>query len=199
MHVFLIDRNKEMILEWINQFGSSRKDVNIIQGDLFCMKSHAIVSPANSFGFMDGGVDYIISNRLGWHIQEELKDIINRTAERELLVGNAIVIETGNKGWPYLISAPTMRVPMDFNIKYSVNAYLAMKAALIKAVNHPNIKSVSITGLCTGVGNMSCSISAKQMFIAYKEVILGEIPVFNDFGDAMEYQLQLNDQSKIFE
>ena len=33
----------------------------------------AVVSPANSFGFMDGGLDYKLSERFGWALQERLQ------------------------------------------------------------------------------------------------------------------------------
>jgi len=44
----------------------------------------------------------------------------------ELLVGEALVVETENELVPWIISAPTMRVPM--RLRQTVNPYLAMKA-----------------------------------------------------------------------
>jgi O-acetyl-ADP-ribose deacetylase (regulator of RNase III) len=59
--------------------------------------------------------------------------MIKELPEGELLVGQAMVLETGDRQIPFLISAPTMRIPTNFNIDTSVNAYLAMKAILIKS------------------------------------------------------------------
>ena len=79
------------------------------------------------------------------------------------MVGRAMILETGDELIPYLISAPTMRVPMNFNIATSVNPYLAMKATLIEARKHPKIESIAISGFCTGVGRMQPEIAARQM------------------------------------
>ncbi|GAB2622571.1 macro domain-containing protein [Emticicia sediminis] len=191
MKIILADKKEEMIEAWRNLF-SDFDDVEIIQGDITKIKCDAIVSPANSFGFMDGGLDYAISDRLGWHLQTMLQKMIKELPEGELLVGKALILETNDAEIPFLISAPTMRIPTNFNISSSVNAYLAMKAALIQAKIHPDISSMSVSGLCTGVGRMDFDICAKQMFTAYKEIILGEKMDFQTFGDAQKYHWKIN-------
>jgi O-acetyl-ADP-ribose deacetylase (regulator of RNase III) len=113
-----------------------------------------------------------------------LQKIIKELPEGELLVGQALVLETYDKIVPFLISAPTMRIPTNFNIDTSINAYLAMKAILIKAKADDRISSVTIPGLCTGVGRMQPTIAASQMFQAYKEIILGQKMDFASFGEA---------------
>src|SRR5437867_4160197 len=105
---------------------------------------------------------------------KENQQRIKELPERELLVGQAIIMETGHDHVPFLISTPTMRVPTNFNIGTSINAYLSMKAILISAKGHQKISSVAIPGLCMGVGRMQPIIAARQMFQAYKEIILGE-------------------------
>jgi hypothetical protein len=47
-----------------------------------------------------------------------------------------------------------------------------MKAILLAAAKDERINSVAIPGLCTGVGRMQPIISARQMFLAYEEVVL---------------------------
>ncbi|WP_299677536.1 macro domain-containing protein [uncultured Dokdonia sp.] len=183
--------------EW-NTYFSDCKDVEIIKGDITLQKSDAIVSPANSFGFMDGSLDYVLSERFGWHLQENLQKQIYDSDEGELLVGQTITLETGDSEVPYLISAPTMRVPMNFNIATSVNPYLAMKAILIACKKHAKIASVSIPGLCTGCGRMPYHIAAKQMFLAYEEIILGKKRIFKEFGDAQRFQYELNENGLIW-
>ena len=162
------------------------------------MSCDAIVSPANSFGFMDGGVDYAISMRLGWDLQFELQRKIKALPEGELLVGKAMVIETDDEVIPFLISAPTMRVPMSFNIATSVNAYLAMKATLIAAITHDKIEYIAIPGFCTGVGGMQPIVAARQMYRAYLEIVKGEKMDFKNFGEAQKYHWNVNPQGKIF-
>ncbi|TAE16092.1 MAG: Appr-1-p processing protein [Bacteroidetes bacterium] len=199
MNCVLIDKNPSMIMAW-QMFFENLPNVQIVQGDLTEVVScDAIVSPANSFGFMDGGVDYAISERLGWDLQEKLQQKIQNLPEGELLVGKALVLETGDNITPYLISAPTMRVPTDFNINTSLNAYLAMKATLIEAIAHPNINTIAVAGFCTGVGKMFPEISARQMFFAYKEIVLGERKTFKDFGEAQRYHWEINPQGRIWD
>ncbi len=127
-------------------------------------------------------------------IQEQIKEL----HEGELLVGKALVLETNDAKVPYLISAPTMRVPMSFNIATSVNAYLAMKAALLACKATDRIKTVAIPGMCTGCGKMPFDIASNQMFHAYKEIVLNDKPNFESFGDAQRYQNRLNKNGQIW-
>ncbi len=91
-----------------------------------------------------------------------------------------------------------MRIPTNFNIDTSVNAYLAMKAILIRAKAEERITSVAIPGLCTGVGRMQPVIAARQMFQAYKEIILGDRMSFSTFGEAQKYHWNINPQGMIW-
>lgn len=197
MHYLLIDRNERMVDAW-NLFFKEYDNVKVLCGDLTEVACDAIVSPANSFGFMDGGVDLAISHRLGWDLQAKLQQRISELEERELLVGKSLVIETGDELIPYLISSPTMRVPMNFGIAESVNAYLAMKATLIAAKKHEKIKYVAIPGFCTGVGRMAPEIAARQMHKAYLEIELKQHNLFKGFAEAQKEHWDINPQGKIF-
>ena len=149
LQIKLVYIEEELGNAWINDFVGCT-NVTILNGNLLETECDAIVSPANSFGFMDGGLDLHISEKFGWHLQDELQAKIASLDEKELLIGKSITLATGNEKIPYLISAPTMRVPMSFNIATSVNAYLAMKAILIACKNKETIKTVAIPGLATG-------------------------------------------------
>jgi len=197
MQYILMDTNHKMVSAW-REFFSDAADVTIREGDITKLAVDAIVSPANSFGFMDGSLDYAISERLGWHLEKELQAKIKASPEGELLIGQTIVMETGDKTIPYLISAPTMRIPTNFNIDTSINAYLAMKALLIAATRDERITSVAIPGLCTGVGRMQPIIAARQMFVAYEEIVLGKKQDFSSFGEAQKYHWNLNPQGMIW-
>lgn len=198
MEYILIDRNKEMAEAWQKYF-SNEENVEIHTGDLTKVECDAIVSPANSFGFMDGGVDEAISERLGWHLQDELQRRIKELPEGELLVGKSLVLETGDSLIPFLISSPTMRIPTNFNISTSINAYLAMKATIIAAKAHSRISKIALTGFCTGVGRMKRDISANQMFIAYREIEKDDKMEFEDFGDAQKYHWNINQEGMIWD
>jgi O-acetyl-ADP-ribose deacetylase (regulator of RNase III) len=197
MKIILSGLSPKLLDAWTEFFGKE-ENVSIIEGDITQIECDAMVSPANSFGFMDGGLDYALSERFGWDLEKRLQKIIKDSPEGELLVGQAILIKTGDSIVPYLISAPTMRVPTNFNIDTSINAYLAMKAILIKAKSNDNISTIAVPGLCTGVGRMQPIIAARQMFQAYKEIILGQKLDFANFGDAQKYHWEINPQGMIW-
>jgi O-acetyl-ADP-ribose deacetylase (regulator of RNase III) len=197
MKIILTDLAPKLLDAWTEFFGNE-ENVSVVESDITKIECDAIVSPANSFGFMDGGLDYALSERFGWDLEKRLQKIIKELPEGELLVGQALVLETYDKIVPFLISAPTMRIPTNFNIDTSINAYLAMKAILIKAKADDRISSVTIPGLCTGVGRMQPTIAASQMFQAYKEIILGQKMDFASFGEAQKYHWEINPQGMIW-
>ncbi len=177
MQLRLIDLNTKLVEAW-NKVFQDVPQVKIIEGSIFDYPSDAIVSPANSYGFMNGGIDFAISKNLGWHLEKKLQKIIREKYFGELLVGQAEIIETGHTDFPYLISAPTMRTPMT--ITRSPNPYLAMRALLLlpktsrfvdgSAVAE-KIKTVACPGLGTGVGQVPPLVAARQMRIAWEDVM----------------------------
>lgn len=203
MKIILADTNNSVINAWQHYFNDCQ-DVEIFAGSIFETSCNTIVSPANSFGFMDGGLDLVISNYLGWHVQAKLQAKIKQKHHGELLVGQAEIIETEHPSTPYLISAHTMRVPMILN--GSVNVYLAMRAILLlikhgKMDNETPVKevvtAVSISGLGTGVGKVSADICAKQMRTAYNEVILEKGSFPTSWVDAQQkHQLLYTQQTR---
>ena len=173
--LWLIDQSVDLVREWQSAF-SVFSEIEVIEGSYFQKPADAIVSPANSFGIMDGGFDLAIRNELGYSIQGKVQNDIVNGYHGELPVGSALCLETGDGRWKYLIAAPTMRVPE--NVSRSLNAYLAFRAILL-AVMRCNtekdakvIDSLVCCGLCTGVGGMSASRCANQMAIAYKSMIM---------------------------
>jgi len=171
MKIQLIDKNIDMFRQWRFYFNDC-PDFVFHHGDVFDLPTDCIVSPANSFGFMDGGLDLIISLQLGWQVQEKLQEQIRNKYNGELLVGQAELVETDYKDIPFCISAPTMRVPMI--LEDSPNVYLASRAVFLLLKNEDRIKTVTMSGFGTGVGRVPYDVCAKQMRIAYGNVMLGE-------------------------
>ena len=117
----LIDLKEPLIDAWRNVFN---KDDNFefIKGDIFSFKPLdcggliALVSPANSFGYMDGGIDEVYTDEFGEDLQKNLQKIINEKKYGELVVGDALIMPIhdtyqGKIPIDLLISAPTMRHP----------------------------------------------------------------------------------------
>ena len=171
LQINLVDINSEMTNAW-SHFFNDQSNVKVYTGSIFDINSEAIISPGNSFGFMDGGLDLIISKKLGWEIQTELRNRINSYPNAELLVGQAEIIPTNDRIFKHVIAAPTMRIPM--NLSKTINVYLASKAIFNIAIEN-KLKSISISGLGTGTGKLSFELCAKQMHIIIKTVLI-QIP-----------------------
>jgi len=168
--IILCDQKPEIVRAWENSF-SDCQEVSVRCGDFFDVQADAYVSPANSFGIMDGGIDLALRDYFGYQIQEKVQDAILARGGR-LGVGEAIVVETGDDGIPYLIVAPTMETPS--NIAFTNHAYDAMFALLTAAqefneVEPEAISAIGVPGLCTGIGGMDPEVSAQQMRQAYDD------------------------------
>ena len=159
--------------------------VSVHRGSIFDHDADAIVSPANSFGFMDGGIDRLYLERFGNVLQDRVQAQIKQEYAGELLVGAATIVETHDAEIPFLIAAPTMRVPMP--VENSINAFLAARAIflLIRDSVFPSgqhagepvrehVKTVLVPGLCTGVGRMPAIQCARQVRAAIEDVVLGK-------------------------
>jgi O-acetyl-ADP-ribose deacetylase (regulator of RNase III) len=168
----LRDRGGELVEAWQRHFAGI-VEVASATGDIFGVTVDAVVSPANCFGFMDGGIDRVYSLRFGWHVQDRLREIIARDWDGELPIGLAVVVETDAADIPLVIAAPTLRAPVS--VTHTVNAYLSFRAVL-RAVRRYNerrpgaIRAVACPGMGTGTGEMQPSICAKQMRAAWDEV-----------------------------
>lgn len=169
--LYLIDSKPELCEKWEQVF-SCYPEVKILKGDYFQQSADAIVSPANSFGIMDGGLDLAIRNELGFQVESDIQEVILSKYHGEMPIGNAEIINTNHDGWSYMVAAPTMRIPE--NVAYTLNAYIAFRAILI-AINSFNeqnlskpIKSLVCSGLGTGIGSMEPTKCAAQMRAAYK-------------------------------
>jgi O-acetyl-ADP-ribose deacetylase (regulator of RNase III) len=169
--VFLVDRSQLLVDCWKAQF-SDCPAVEAIPDDYFQRPADAIVSPGNSFGIMDGGLDLAIRDQLGFSVESKVQEVIDARHHGELPVGCAEIVETGNPRWRYLIAAPTMRVPEP--IPFTINPYLAFRAILLavetynKALGREEIDSVVCCGLGTGIGQVSASRCAMHMRAAYQ-------------------------------
>ena len=177
MNIVLADIEGNLINAW-NDIASNNSNITTYQGSIFEVECDALVSPANSFGFMDGSLDFEISEFFGWHVQNRLQEAIKSKHNSELLVGQVEIVPTDHTSIRYVISAPTMRVPMD--VRGTANPYLAIRGVLL-AVKHgvfkdgtpvkDRIKTIAFPGMGTGVGQITPTVFAKQMKQAVEDVI----------------------------
>ena len=181
-------------------------NVTVHRGSIVDLKVDAVVSPANSFGFMDGGIDHLYSHHFGWDVQERLQEIIRTRHHGELVVGSAEIVETGHTPILFVIAAPTMRVPMV--LRDTVNPYLAARAALL-LMKHGTVpagalagqqiadvvQSVAFPGLGTGVGQVGPNTCARQVRAAIEDIMMGQNEYPRTWVDAQQrHQLLYTDR-----
>jgi O-acetyl-ADP-ribose deacetylase (regulator of RNase III) len=173
MKIILSDINPA-ITDAYERFCGDLKIVEVNEGSILDLPCDAVVSPANSYGFMDGGIDLAYSQFFGWGVQEKLQHQIRNRYQGELLVGQAEIVETGKPQIPFLIAAPTMRVPMK--LENTVNVYLAVRV-VFQLIKHgvfsdgpltgepisKHVQSVAFPGMGTGVGQVGPNTCAQQM------------------------------------
>lgn len=156
--------------------------VDTFEGDvaLIDTENKAFVSPGNSLGFMDGGIDYTYSRHMFPGCEYALRQKIIKLGKRTdlgrpyLPVGSAITLE-GEKT-SILIASPTMFLP--HNVSGTNNAYHAFTAVLgaydkftrqTEGVYH----TIVCPALCCGYGKMDPKESARQIYRAYTDWYFG--------------------------
>lgn len=192
--VYLRDANGELINQWHKYF-RSLSEVEISQGNIFDIKAQAIVSPANSFGFMDGGIDLLYRDKFGMDVEKLVQKVIELRYYGELPVGQATSVPMKGQEYSHLIVAPTMHLPM--NVDNTLNAYQAFRATLLRA-KEVGIESLVCPGLGTGTGKACPELVARQMFVAYSHIILQSRPVeFKHILKQMVWMLRCSQAKKV--
>jgi len=130
------------------------------RGDLTRIPCDAIVNPANSFGYMGGGVAGAIKRVGGIEIEKEA------VSKAPIPVGTAVETTAGSLPCKYVIHAPTMKQPAmrigKENVKLATQAALELDVKL-------NLKSIAIPGMGTGVGRVPVEDAAKAIAGIAKE------------------------------
>lgn len=130
-------------------------------------KFDAVVSPANSFGFMDRGVDTSYMKFFGDGLQKSIQNVIREKYHGELAIGTGMILNSSRIENPrYMINTPTVRIPGD--ISNTLNVYYAFKAllSLLEKTTH-DIKHVLVPCLGAGSGRMPSRRSAEQIKMAF--------------------------------
>lgn len=170
IHLILVDPQPALCEAFRERF------VGLPNVDIVCGRFEELpafdcmVSAANSFGLMDGGVDAAITRFFGDQLQERVQKRILDEYLGEQPVGTSMIVETTHPKHPFIAHTPTMRLPME--IAHTDYAYLAMWAMLL-AVRQHNLKSnqpiqrIACPGLGTATGRVPYRQAARQMALAY--------------------------------
>lgn len=184
LKIYLLDINKEMTDTW-KRFFKDIPNIEICNTDFATfMNSHkdieGIVSPANSFGLMDGGYDKAIIDYLGPNAQTNVLTLLNLVYYGEQPVGTCLAVPF----WKYVIlHTPTMRTPgkiLDRTVIYS-----CMRSVLLTCIKH-KIKSVVIPAFGGCTGRMDKREIANMMRLAYEQI--NNIPKEMDWNSILRFE-----------
>ncbi|MBL8149712.1 MAG: macro domain-containing protein [Blastocatellia bacterium] len=165
MELFLVDKQAQLVECWKKEF-KHFPEVKIICEDILSVADNTVVSPANSYGFMDGGIDRIYLEYFGNGLQKIVMDEIAKLSDRYVPIGSSLVVSTKHKKIPYLILSPTMVTPGTTTAASGYHAMAStLKAATMAA---SSIKRVFCPGLGTGIGQVPYEEAAKEMALAYQ-------------------------------
>ena len=162
MEVIFCDMNERLcsIMETVNP------TIKVVCDDIRTQTDcDAWVSPANSVGMMDGGIDLVYRDYFGSDIQ----DVVHAKIEEKFTCGYipldfAMSVET-NKEPGHIILAPTMPIPMIIT-DYSW-VFLATSAA-IREAKQQGFKKIVIPGMGTCTGRVPYEIATALIGAAIK-------------------------------
>lgn len=143
--------------------------VEIVHGNIFeCKDADCIVTAGNSFGIMDGGIDWLCTMMFD-HIEDRVQTSIVADPWRgELPIGSSLLLPIEDAYFRFFCYAPTMRTPKP--CPGSINAYLAMRAALIACEQYNStcneskkIETIAVPLFCHGIGQMKALTCIRQI------------------------------------
>lgn len=167
-----------MAQAWRSVASSERKRVRVHRGSVLDIEAHAVVSPANSQGWMRGGIDAVYARAFPG-VEQQVRNAVLTFHGGELPVGQAVAVPTGESLPAWLISSPTMRMPGEWLPSDTVHPYLAARAVFEfwreRDVEHgvparEVIDVIAMPGLGTGVGGVAPENCARQVAAAWDEV-----------------------------
>ncbi|GHG81138.1 macro domain-containing protein [Streptomyces griseocarneus] len=183
LKVVLTDINTHVVEAWRAAFADT-PGIEIRKGSILDENVDAWVTPTNSRGRMDGGVDGVIKRHLGAGIQLRVQRAIRDRFAGSLPVGSAVCVPSGAVNPKFLISTPTMQTSSQ-NVSETLNVALACAAAFqaIHQKNHEapgSITSVALVGMGAQTGRVPARVCANLMWTGYT---LFNDHCFEDYDD----------------
>lgn len=154
-----------------------RPSIRVHRGSIVAAGAEAVVSPANSYGWMRGGIDAVYASTFP-AVEQNVRSAVLAYHGGELPVGEALIVPTEATSPAWLISAPTMREPSQILPPGTVHPYLAARAvfrlwrdgALDDGTPvRQAVGTIAMPGLGTGVGHVEPAVCARQVAAAWDE------------------------------
>lgn len=169
MKIYIIDKGG-LKLRYARLYFHGEPDVECVAAefDEFLRSNpvQCIVSPANSYGLMDGGYDLAITRYFGDQLQQRVQQYIIDHYYGEQPVGTSFIIDAGKDGRK-LIHTPTMRTPQI--IREPLIIYQCMRTTLMCAMEN-NVESILIPLFGGGCGEVPAKLIAEMMWKAYDQI-----------------------------
>jgi O-acetyl-ADP-ribose deacetylase (regulator of RNase III) len=172
--VWLVHPDKEMCDAFHRRFAGLPR-VRVIQGRFEDLEPHdCFVTAGNAFGIMSAGIDAAVVRRFGSNLMHRVQHHIIDQFYGEQPVGTAFIVSTEDASIPFIVHAPTMRVPG--NIDGTDKVYCATWAAILAAQahnrpSHQKIETLALPAMGTGFGGVSFDEAARQMAAAYRHYL----------------------------
>jgi O-acetyl-ADP-ribose deacetylase (regulator of RNase III) len=163
---------------WLSVPATVDGSIRVHRGSVLDVTAEAVVSPANSLGWMRGGIDAVYARAFPG-VEQNVRSAILALHGGELPIGEVVVVPTGEIAPAWLISAPTMRQAGERLPEDTVHPYLAARAVFLEwrdgRLEHgidvrQAVDTIAMPGLGTGVGGVAPETCARQVAAAWEEV-----------------------------
>jgi len=168
-HLWLVHPDGAMCQAFRRRF-DGLPQIRVVQASFEDLEPHdGFVTAGNAFGMMSAGIDAAVARFFGGDLVHRVQLEIMDRYLGEQPVGSAFVLATGHAGIPFLVHAPTMRVPGS--IEGTDKVYTATWAALLAVHAHNRlddrpIETLAFPAMGTGFGGVPHDEAARQMAAA---------------------------------
>ncbi|MFH2027628.1 MAG: macro domain-containing protein [Nanoarchaeota archaeon] len=148
-------------------------DITIKQADIRDLEVDAIVNPANSYGYMGGGIAGAIKKEGGQEIELEAVSCA------PIPIGHAILTTAGNLKAKHIIHSPTMEQPAA---KTDIGTIKEATFAALQCADENELKNIAIPGMGTGVGSVpkdKSAIAILEVIVNYQPTSIKKIILFD--------------------
>ena len=126
-----------------------------------------IVSPANSFGLLTGGLDKALRGYFGKALQDAVRERIKNEWFGEQTMGTSMAVDIPGFPGKKLLHTPTMRTPSK--ITDDLIVYSCMRSALMEAIKN-DLDSVVVPAFGGGCGQVPVEVIAHHMRRAWDQI-----------------------------
>ena len=163
MQLTLFDKNPALCEALETQFAGC-ENVSVQCSDLRDLPPHnCLVTAGNSYGIMDGGIDFAVRDMFGVTIQDVIQWGIVEHYGGRMPVGVALSVETGDPRFPKLIYLPTMERPARLTTGDVYHLFYTLMYSI-----HTE-DTVACPGLGTGAGGVRPDDAVRMTREAYDE------------------------------